>query len=262
MSDNKILTFSVTGMSIAVLDDNGDATYEFNTPAAWDGLQMNEQLSTLIDNKKSSAIFIIGTIAGRLQSEHNATSYVTLNTIRNEAPPGSVVLDVNLRSPWYEPKNVLKLARGNSSGSSKLALLKLNEDELVILEDWCGLQPESNDITGDILKDRIKQLSSSLNAERVCVTRGAGGAALFCENEDTFDESGGYTFKQSGENDTVGAGDSFLAALVNSLFVLNEAPSQALKRACALGGFVAGCRGATPDHNDAPSELKQIFQHR
>lgn len=249
-------------MAIAMLDNYGDATYEFNTPAAWDGLQMNKQLSTSIDDENSSSIFIIGTIAARLQSEHNATSSATLNTIRNEASPGSVVLDVNLRSPWYEPKNVLQLARGDSSGSSKLALLKLNEDELVILEDWCGLQPYSNDINGDVLKDRMKQVASSLNAERICVTRGASGAALWCESEDSFDENEGYTHQHSGESDTVGAGDSFLAALVNSLFVLDEAPSQALKRACALGGFVASCRGAIPDHDDAPSELKQIFRHK
>jgi hypothetical protein len=46
---------------------------------------------------------------------------------------------------------------------------------------------------------------------------------------------------------------------VSSLFFYNESPERALARACALGGYVAGCRGATPEHGDAPEELRQIF---
>ena len=41
---------------------------------------------------------------------------------------------------------------------------------------------------------------------------------------------------------------------------MNESPCRALERACALGGYVAGCRGATPDHSEAPLELRRIFQ--
>jgi len=49
------------------------------------------------------------------------------------------------------------------------------------------------------------------------------------------------------------------AALVASLFVENKSPPRALERACALGGYVAGCRGATPDHGDTPEDLKNVF---
>lgn len=258
--------FDNSGMAIAMIDNNGDATYEFNTPAAWDGLGMNEQLSTLINSeegKTHSTIYIMGTIAGRLQSEKGATSSSTLSAVRNNAPNGSVVLDVNLRSPWYDSDKVITLARGDSS-SRKLALLKLNDEELAILEDWCGLTSDTNELKESMLRDRMKKLAGSLNTQRICVTRGANGAALWCEstdNNDIFHENTGYSLDTSGDSDTVGAGDAFLAGLVNSLFILNELPGQALERACALGGYVAGCRGATPDHNDAPLELRQIFQH-
>jgi fructokinase len=240
-------------MAIAMIAKNGDATYEFNTPAAWDGLDMDDNLSTLIDNDApdSTEIFVMGTIAARLQSDKGATSASTLTTVRNKARDGSVVLDVNLRSPWYNPQNVLELARGGDF-ANKLALLKLNEDELVVLEEWCGIKSDGNELTGAKLKNRMQKLASSLNSQRVCVTRGADGAALWCENtvgDDIFFENSGYKLDGSGESDTVGAGDAFLAALVNSLFILNESPSKALERACALGGYVAGCRGATPDHD-------------
>jgi len=282
-----------TGMSIALLDENGDATYEFNTPAAWDRLVLTDSLMGL--TKQNDRVFVMGTIAGRLHSDHGATSLETLTKIRNSAPEGCVVLDVNLQSPWYTPEAVLDLARGEgfdaegaaatakegkgtaAEAPKKLALLKLNEDELVVLEEWCGLQgnnKESGDdgLAGSVLRKRMEQLALSLNAQRVCVTRGKDGAALLCTNWNDFFESAGYKSiflehagyssifeSKNNDADTVGAGDAFLAALVNSLLVENEAPSRALERACALGGYVASRRGATPEHEDAPDDLKRVF---
>ena len=119
-------------------------------------------------------------------------------------------------------------------------------------------------LTGSELKQRMEQLATYLNTQRVCVTRGKDGAALLCKDGDdvdssTFYENKGYSLATNNDSDTVGAGDSFLAALVCSLFIQNELPECALEKACALGGYVASCRGATPDHKDAPDELRSIF---
>jgi len=109
-------------MATAIIDENGDATYEFNTPAAWDGLCLEDRLLDLIlkndKGQQSTKVFVMGTIAGRLKNDHGATSLTTLMTIRNNAPEGSVVLDVNLRSPWYTPETVLKLAQGTAKEGS------------------------------------------------------------------------------------------------------------------------------------------------
>lgn len=144
-----------TGLATATLNENGDATYEFNTPAAWDGLQLEDKLMKMMqqnDNEESSSsssssttVVIMGTIAARLNGEHGSTSSSTLATIRNIAREGTaLVLDVNLRSPWYTPESVLRLARGMDTSAEaplssskgecppKLALLKLNEEELCI----------------------------------------------------------------------------------------------------------------------------------
>ncbi|KAL7540113.1 hypothetical protein ACHAXR_009889 [Thalassiosira sp. AJA248-18] len=266
-----------TGMATAIIDENGDATYEFNTPAAWDNIHYGDKLQNLIQ-PNVDVMFVMGTIAGRLQNDHGATSSSTLATIRNSAPEGTVVLDVNLRSPWYTPECVLELAKGEAAAggegesskggsSKKLALLKLNEEELVTLEQWCGVKGvsdpnEGNGLAGPILEERMDQLATSLNTQRVCVTRGKDGAALLCKrsNDDNeFYEHSGYSATSNNDSDTVGAGDAFLAALVNSLFIQNELPERALERACALGGYVASCRGATPEHGDAPEDLKRVF---
>lgn len=262
-----------TGMATAILDDNGDATYSFITPAAWDGLELNDQLLDLVkqsDEHQQRTIFILGTIAGRLGNEHGAMSWSTLKTIRNSAPEGAVVLDVNLRSPWYTPETVLELARGSAPSeeerANELAMLKLNEDELCILEEWCGVQREcigedKDRLSGLALKQRMEGLAASLNTKRVCVTRGKDGAALLCKGDDEifFCENSGYQLTLSADSDTVGAGDAFLAALVGSLIIGEESPERALERACALGGYVAACRGATPDHQDAPDDLRSMF---
>jgi fructokinase len=48
--------------------------------------------------------------------------------------------------------------------------------------------------------------------------------------------------------DTVGAGDSFLATLLDSLLD-GKAQEVALERACRIGAFVATKQGATPRHD-------------
>jgi len=279
-----------TGMATALLGSNGDATYEFNTPAAWDGLCLDSNLKHLLQQQQQQqqqeqtdgqekkdhhhpVLFVMGTIAGRLHNNYGATSLSTLMSVRNTAPEGTVILDINLRSPWYTEETVLELARGGSSSSSssekekkrkKLSLLKVNEEELAILEQWCGMDTNTDDLFGDALKMRMEQLAQSLNTQRICVTRGHLGAALFCDNgtaASSFYENPGYSLpnNQNNDSDTVGAGDAFLASLINSLFIHGETSDKALERACALGGYVAGCRGATPAHSDAPDTLRNVF---
>lgn len=292
-----------TGMAIALIDSNGDATYEFNTPAAWDGLCclgdsnltrliQHQQLQSVVENDDADEVlFVMGTIAGRLHNDYGATSLSTLMAVRNTAPEGTVILDINLRSPWYDEKTVLELARGGGGGGreeeeeeetktkKKLALLKLNEEELAVLERWCGMDDNTNvdedpssQLIGDALKMRMENLAKSLNTQRICVTRGENGAALWCDvdtdngnNSASFDEHPGYSLsagnggKANEESDTVGAGDAFLASLINSLFIHGESSGKALERACALGGYVAACRGATPVHGNAPDALREIF---
>ncbi len=321
-----------TGMATAVLDGGGDATYDFVTPAAWDGLGMDGGLRGLLradddddddverkgpesSDGSRAVFFVMGTIASRIRDDGaggRATSSSTISAVRNGAPDGTVVLDANLRDPWYEPGGVLELARGRRGVDGRrrrLALLKLNEEELTTMERWLREEEEELGIDNDDDEDRgcarssaegeeraggasssstsstaggstdlerrMEGLGRRLNALRVCVTRGRDGAALWCRNprEDgggggggggggtAFHEHSGYghLLPPDGGGDSVGAGDAFLAALVCSLLVRDEPPERALERACALGGYVAGRRGATPEHGEAPEGLRRIF---
>jgi len=292
-----------TGIVTATLDERGDATYVFDTPSAWDCLQYNSKLKQAVcgNRRDECRVILMGTLAGRLavaedvnNSHACITSASTLQAIRLEAGEDRIVLDVNLRSPWYTKEFVLNLARGgvdtdsdsDSDSDSKtfpsLALIKVNEEELKIMEDWCGLMyykqlheddstTNSESLTGNILRKRMEAIALATNANRVCVTRGEHGAALLCtstnEKMTTFHEHDGFATtaaiqeeeEEDNESDTVGAGDAFLAAIIHSLFLMEESPDVALTRGCALGAYVANRRGATPQHQDAPSHLKDIF---
>lgn len=126
-------------------------------------------------------------------------------------------------------------------------------------------------MTGSALERRMERLGKCLHTQRVCVTRGKDGAALWCEKKGSDDvcsyhENSGYrNYLNANDNtggiigDSVGAGDAFLAALVCSLLIHHETPEIALERACALGAYVASCHGATPNHDGAPENLRNIF---
>ena len=245
-----------TGMVVATLDEKGDASYEFDTPAAWDGLQLSNELK---DAVSSASVVVIGTIACRLGSSDGPTSAATISAIRNTAKEDSIVMDINLRPPWYEAGDVLALCRGDSDDAAELAMLKLNEEELPIVESWCGLEPSDDGLFRDAIQQRMKALGSAANAKRVCVTRGDSGAALYCRQGEIFVENGGYSCESQPGSDTVGAGDSFLAALIRYLLLEEEPAEQALERACALGAYVANVRGAVPSHDGAPDKLRRIF---
>jgi hypothetical protein len=94
----------------------------------------------MISTTPCMANVLLGTLrlASRLGSDQGATSAATILALRNLAKEDTVVMDVNLRPPWYDPASVLALSRGDDN-SSQLALVKLNEEELPIVEKWCGL---------------------------------------------------------------------------------------------------------------------------
>jgi len=116
----------------------------------------------------------------------------------------------------------------------KADLIKCNDEEL---DEICkALGFESN-----IIHEQIKFLAKKTSTTKVCITRGGDGAILFIEG--VYYTHKGYIVKVA---DTVGAGDSFLAALVSKLLV-NTSPDEVLSFATAIGALVASSVGANPN---------------
>ena len=102
------------------------------------------------------------------------------------------------------------------------------------------------------MEQQIHFIAKQTQTNTICVTRPV--REHFCIKRGKFISQPGFPIKVK---DTVGAGDSFLATLLEGL--LNKKPAEeALKRACAMGAMVAGSTGANPRINEV--ELATFIQ--
>lgn len=147
---------------------------------------------------------------------------LALDRLRAQATGGTLV-DVNLRSPWWEREAVLKLLRG-------ARWAKLNAEELALLV------PGEPDLDG-----QAHRLLAAADLECVIVTLGADGAVAHGR--------AGWSHLPAPPVaatvvDTVGAGDAFAAVTLLGLARRWEWPL-ILERAQELAAAVVGLRGAT-----------------
>lgn len=205
-----------TGQVQVTLDAHGGASYRIESPAAWDYIQMTPENSRAV---RDADMLVFGSLSCR-----NNRSKTTLFQLLEEA--SFKVFDVNIRPP-YNDLNLLKelMVKAN--------LIKFNDHELIELSTQMGF------IEGS-LEERTRGMAQQTKTTHICVTRGAKGALLFSEGE--FFSQSGFTVEVI---DTVGAGDSFLATIVEGL-LRGRTPQEYLQRACAMGALVAASTGANP----------------
>ena len=217
-----------TGQVLVHLDENGSASYTIAHPAAWDKI---EALTSLVDHVKISDAFLFGSLVAR-----DAVAKATLDQLLNHA--NYKVFDVNLRAPHYSIPLLVALM-------NKADFIKFNDDELIEISQALGCKEEA-------MEQQIRFIAEQTQTNTICVTRGSEGALLY--QDEKFISQPGFPIKVK---DTVGAGDSFLATLLEGL--LNKKPAEeALKRACAMGAMVAGSTGANPRISEA--ELATFIQ--
>jgi len=205
-----------TGCVNVTLDENGSASYEIEHPVAWDKIEITDRNVAIV---KSSDAFVFGSLACRDEVSKNSL----LNLLQHAKYR---VFDVNLRPPFYSMDLLLDLMK-------KADFIKCNDEELLEICNALNFRSES-------IENNIKSLSEYTKTNQLCITLGKDGAVFY--NYGKFYRNRGY---QVVVNDTVGAGDSFLATLINNL-LLNLKPIEALDIACATGALVASKKGANP----------------
>ena len=206
-----------TGLVNVTLDESKSATYEILYPSAWDKIILNE---AAIQSVEKADVLIYGSLVCRDEVSREALQKL-LDTKAYK------VFDVNLRKPHYTYEILKQLMQPAN-------FIKFNDEEILEIAQALNSPHKT-------LEDNMHFIASLTNAEAICVTRGKDGALLLWNNE--LYENTGYVVKVA---DTVGAGDSFLGALVTSLLTGKE-PQQALNFACATGALVAGSSGANPE---------------
>lgn len=215
-----------TGIVEVRLDKDGKPSYDIKQNVAWDFIEFSSGLRSLAEKTKAVCF---GTLAQR--------SRVTRETIREfvaSMPPSSLkVFDINLRQSFYNRKIIEQLLKLSN-------VFKLNDEELVIVSDLLSIPGNEAKV--------IRSLRLKYKLDVIAVTKGAKGAVLYCP-EGAYPSKGGK-IKIA---DTVGAGDSFTAALVTGL--LNGAKMPAIvESANRLAVYVCGQHGATPP---LPAEIMQ-----
>ena len=204
-----------TGVVEANVSDSNEVTYEIIQPVAWDYIQYDESLVTCV---KQSDVFIYGSLAAR--SEHSRdTLYQLLETAALK------VFDVNIRPPHYSREIIEHLL-------VQANIVKMNHHELAEIVAWYGTQSSEEAAMQDLME--------RFSLQTVCVTRGENGAVVL--NQEGFVQQTGFPVKVA---DTIGSGDSFLAAFLYKT-LQGETTQKTLEFACATGAYVATQRGATP----------------
>lgn len=166
-----------TGTVTVTLDDRKIPTYLFGHDTAYDHIPMPE-LSGNAD------LFCFGTLAQRAEE-----SRITLKQLREQLKC-PFFYDVNLRQNFYS-REILEDSMNSTN------LIKLNDEEIVILAKMFGLKPEPQDF------------SRRFNIDTVILTLGPEGCEVYSAGETITSPA-----KKVKVISTVGAGDAFSAAFL------------------------------------------------
>ena len=206
-----------TGKVFATIKEDNEVEYEIVQPVAWDFIECNKEVEQLV---AASDYFVFGSLASRNEKSRNSLLHCLEFT-------KTKVLDINLRPPHFTKEIVTQLMEHAD-------MLKLNLSELHLISGWFA------DLNSD--EEMVNLLQKKFNLKTIIVTKGGDGAMLFMNGE--FYYHPGYNVKVV---DTIGSGDSFLAAILSKLMD-GTSPADALDFASALGAFVASRTGACPGY--------------
>lgn len=206
-----------TGQCIVTLK-NGNPEYNVISPAAYDGIQIADELF-------SADVFAFGTLVQRGQ--------VSRNTLKNILANGDfkeIFCDLNLRKNCYDKASCL-LCLENAS------ILKISEEEEPLLHEY-DLYLCRNDE-----KETVKSICNSFdNIKLVLFTKGENGSLIYDKISDEFYE---IPAEKAEVVSTVGAGDSYSAAFLCE-YLQNGNITSAAKAGAALSAFVVSHREAVP----------------
>jgi len=203
------------------LDENGVPKFTIHENVAWDFISYDESLRQIVPE---ADIVCFGTLAQRNSFSRN-TIVKTLKTCK---PDSLIVYDVNLRQNYYSPEiieNSLQLCN----------VLKLNEEELPAVCDML-------DIFGDSEEKKAIHLLNRYSLKLVALTKGTNGSLLLTTTEKNYLPTPVVEVK-----DTVGAGDSFTAAMIVG-FAEGASIKELHNKAVEISAFVCTQNGAMPEY--------------
>lgn len=215
-----------TGVVEVAFPSHGNPRYTISQGVAWDYLAATQPALSAVQHADAICF-------GSL-SQRSPTSCFAIYELLQAAPDNTLkIFDINLRQDFFTRSAIEK--------SLQLAnMLKLNFDEM---DQLCRLFQ----INGTP-RQKILWLARSFNLQTVALTLGAEGSMLY--------HGGQWSIEHCAKVDivdTIGAGDSFTAALVTGL-LHGLKPSICHRFATEVSGYVCSQTGGMPSLPTALTE--------
>lgn len=209
-----------TGTVQVTLSGAGIPQYEIVYPVAWDFIGLKPEYEAIAKQAKAVCF---GSLAQR-----GEVSRQSIRSFVGQVPDSALkIFDINLRQQFYSKALV----------EESLALcnvLKINDDEIKIVADMLGLSGTDEENCQSLLK--------KFNLKLVALTCGTEGSYLITNEESSYLETPKVKVA-----DTVGAGDSFTAAMVVGLLT-GKSLKETHQMAVNLSAFVCTQNGAMPEY--------------
>lgn len=219
----QVLNNYETGKATVFMNEDKIPDYIIHENVAWDNIEFNSDIEKALKEKYDLFYF-------NILSCRSEKSYNTLKNIFKNIDSKYKVCDVTFRKNYYTKEKI-------KEALEFINILKINDDELAIIKSlfYPNLQNDN-----EIL---LKNLNKDFNIDYIFLTLGKSGASSFYNNQ--------YIFKPSNKIkvvDTVGAGDSFCAAL--SYAILKKLDiKKVLDFASAVSEEMIQVKGGTAKYN-------------
>lgn len=223
----QILDNYETGKATVFMNEDKVPDYIIHENVAWDNIEYNSDIENILKEKYDLFYF-------NILSCRSEKSYNTLKNIFKNIDSKYKVCDVTFRKNYYTKEKI-------KEALDFINILKINDDELLTIKNL--LYPSLKiDLKNDNEK-LLRNLNKDFNIDYIFLTLGKEGTVSFYNDE--------YIFKHSNKIkvvDTVGAGDSFCAAL--SYAILRKANiKKILEFASAVSEEMIQVKGGTAKYN-------------
>lgn len=207
-----------TGTVTVKLDENGKADFTIHENVAWDFIPLD---AGLLELAAQTDAVCFGSLCQRWEVSRN-----TVRRFLQATKPDCIrVLDINIRQSYYNKDIVHTMLQVSD-------VLKLNDEELPVVAELLDMTGSETNI--------FSQLTERYSLRLIALTRGASGSRLYAQGEDS--NHPGFPAQVA---DTVGAGDSFTAAMTLGLLQGKEL-DRINEDANRVASYVCTQSGATP----------------
>ena len=207
-----------TGTVGVELDGHGKPKFTIHEGVAWDFLEAG---LPIVNEASQADVICFGTLAQR-----SPVARAAIRAVLNATPPSTLrIFDINLRQHFWSPEVI-------QESLQRADVLKLNDEELPVLARVLGLAGDESGL--------LKELARRFELKAVALTKGAHGSSVLVD---------GTLVTRPGSKlnvvDTVGAGDSYTAALALGLLA-GQAPEEIVECAHRIADYVCTQPGAMP----------------